>query len=209
MHKPYTYLIGWPERNLWYYGVRFAKRCDPLDLWSRYFTSSIHVHKQRELGEPSVIQVRRVFETSEAARSWELRVLRRMRVKGDPRFLNRSEIAARPAEKHPSHVEAIAAKLRGQKRSPEQRAKMGRNGATWKLSEETKRRQSLAKKGVPKPPGFGAKVSKLMTGRKQSEQTRLKRKASLTGKKKSPEHVAKVVEAKRINRLAREAQKSK
>lgn len=41
--KPYTYLIGWPEHNTWYYGVRYATGCNPSDLWNPYTTSSKHV----------------------------------------------------------------------------------------------------------------------------------------------------------------------
>ena len=38
--KAYTYLIGWPDHNKWYYGVRYAKGSDPADLWNPYTTSS-------------------------------------------------------------------------------------------------------------------------------------------------------------------------
>lgn len=31
-NTPYTYLIGWPNLNKWYYGVRYAKNCQPIDL---------------------------------------------------------------------------------------------------------------------------------------------------------------------------------
>ena len=56
---------------------------------------------------------------------------------------------------------------------------------------------SEATKGIPKPAGFGAAVSARMKGRVQSADEREKRKATLTGKKKSPEHVAAVVAAKK------------
>ena len=45
---PYTYLIGWKEKNLWYYGVRYSKDCDTNDLWESYYTSSKYVQKARE-----------------------------------------------------------------------------------------------------------------------------------------------------------------
>ena len=61
---PFTYLIGWTSHNLWYYGVRFAKGCNPRDLWTTYFTSSEKVKQTRqELGEPDVIEVRKIFQT--------------------------------------------------------------------------------------------------------------------------------------------------
>jgi hypothetical protein len=205
MSTPFTYLIGWSSAQLFYYGVRYARNCEPSDLWTKYFTSSSRVSVTRlELGEPDIIQIRRTFSTSEAARTWETRVLTRINAKANPLFLNRTNIPGPPPEKTAEHIEAIAAKLRGLKRTPEQRANMrGPREGGWKLSEETKARQSLAKKGVPKSAEHSIKLSALMAGRIQSEEEREKRKQSLTGKKKSPEHVAKVVEAKRRNKLAR------
>lgn len=197
---PYTYLIGWPERNAFYYGARWRKGCDPSDLWVKYFTSSkVVAEKRKEWGEPTLVQVRRTFESADAAKVWEWKALRRMKVRSSPKFLNLTEIPGPPHEKTAQQIEKIAAKLRGQKRSPEQRAGMSgkKRSVTWKLSEETKRRQSEAKKGVAKPAGFGEAVSARMKGRVQSEEERSKRKASLTGKKKSPEHIRAVVEAKK------------
>lgn len=46
---PYTYIIGWPSLNKWYYGVRYAKNCQPDDLWKSYWTSSRHVSAFRLL----------------------------------------------------------------------------------------------------------------------------------------------------------------
>jgi len=43
IHIPYTYLIGWTSTNKYYYGVRFAKNCNPSELFITYFTSSKHV----------------------------------------------------------------------------------------------------------------------------------------------------------------------
>ena len=68
-NQPYTYLIGWSDLNTYYYGVRFAKRCKPADLWNPYKTSSKHVKKFIELhGDPDIIQVRRVFDSAEKAK---------------------------------------------------------------------------------------------------------------------------------------------
>lgn len=90
-YQPYTYLIGWSNLDKWYYGVRFAKNCHPNDLWIRYFTSSKYVALLREEhGEPDVVQVRKTFETSDAARKWELTVLQRMNVVSNARWVNRA-----------------------------------------------------------------------------------------------------------------------
>jgi hypothetical protein len=204
MTTPFTYLVGWPDHGLFYYGVRYRKGCEPSDLWTKYFTSSKYVAEtRRTLGEPTLIEVRRTFGSEQEARSWETRVLIKIDAQHHPKFLNRSNLPAYPSEKTPEHIENIAAKLRGQKRTPEQRAKMGPTGKTWTLSEETKQKMSLAKKGVPKPDGFGAAVSARMKCRVQSEEERAKRIAALTGKKKSPEHIAAVVAAKKRKREER------
>jgi hypothetical protein len=87
---PYCYLIGWSKLNKWYYGRRTAKNCHPSDLWVSYFTSSKHVKKfRREHGEPDVVQIRRVFDNVESCCIWEDRVLEKMKVESNERFLNR------------------------------------------------------------------------------------------------------------------------
>ena len=81
MTTPYTYLIGWSGKNLYYYGVRHARGCDPSDLWVKYFTSSKRVKALRsELGEPDVIQIRRTFKSKANALEWESTVIRRMKM---------------------------------------------------------------------------------------------------------------------------------
>ena len=92
MTVPYTYLIGWTEHRKFYYGVRYGSGCHPSDLWKTYFTSSKKVKEHRELfGEPDVIQARKVFTRSEDARSWETRVLQRMKVVKREDFLNEND----------------------------------------------------------------------------------------------------------------------
>jgi hypothetical protein len=90
-HTPYTYLIGWSQLNTWYYGVRYAKACDPTDFWTSYFTSSKYVKNFRvKNGEPDILQIRKTFRDKESAQTWETKVLQRMRVIGDERFLNKA-----------------------------------------------------------------------------------------------------------------------
>lgn len=87
----YTYLIGWSKLDAWYYGVRYAKRCKPSELWRTYFTSSRYVHDFRALhGEPDVIEIRKIFGTQDKAILWESRVLRRLDVIHNSRWLNRT-----------------------------------------------------------------------------------------------------------------------
>ena len=89
IYKPYTYLIGWSDHNKYYYGVRYAKDCHPSDLWSSYFTSSKYVKAfRKQHGEPDVIQVRKVFDHQKSALLWEEKVLRKMNVNNNDKFLN-------------------------------------------------------------------------------------------------------------------------
>lgn len=91
IYQPYTYLIGWAERDRWYYGVRFAKGCSPSDLWVTYFTSSKLVAEYRlQYGEPDVVAIRKMFTTRTSAINWEAKVLQRMRVVEQHKWLNRS-----------------------------------------------------------------------------------------------------------------------
>ena len=87
----YTYLIGWSKLNKWYYGVRYAKGCKPSELWRTYFTSSKYVAEFRaKHGEPDVITIRKTFDNQESAILWESRVLKRMDVIHDSKWLNRT-----------------------------------------------------------------------------------------------------------------------
>ena len=87
----YTYLIGWTKYNKWYYGVRYAKGCKPLELWNTYFTSSSYVKSFREkFGEPDVIQIRKIFNSKDKAILWENKVLNKMDVIHKDMWLNKT-----------------------------------------------------------------------------------------------------------------------
>lgn len=104
MYKPYTYLIGWSTNNLWYYGVQYHSNANPKDLWTKYFTSSKAVSVVRRLlGEPDVIQVRKIFKGSNEARSWEERVLKRLNVVESDNWLNQHAGLNFPHRKGPDH----------------------------------------------------------------------------------------------------------
>lgn len=88
----YTYLIGWPELNKYYYGVRYAKGCNPAELWVTYFTSSKSV-KEFTLynGAPGLIEIRQLFTDSSVARLWEHRVLKKLQVINKEEWLNKTD----------------------------------------------------------------------------------------------------------------------
>lgn len=86
---PFTYLIGWSKLDKWYYGVRVKHDTIPSDLWTTYFTSSKHVRQFRlQHGEPDVIEIRHRFLTKESALLWEHRVLTKLNVKKNDKWLN-------------------------------------------------------------------------------------------------------------------------
>jgi hypothetical protein len=89
----YSYLLGWSKINKFYYGIRYSKYSKLDDLHTKkYRTSSKYV---KELYDakifPDIIQIRKIAKTREQIFNWETKVLRRMKVLTDDRFLNRWE----------------------------------------------------------------------------------------------------------------------
>lgn len=147
---PYTYLIGWTEHNLWYYGCRYRNQLPPEDdLWNRYFTSSKTVKRLRkEIGEPDHIEVRHRFQSKEACVEWEDKVIKRLGAVKSTKWLNRGrggkEFYSR--ERSQETKDKIRKSLTGRKR-PE-------------FSDEWKANLSLGKVGKKYPgKGLGKKHS--------------------------------------------------
>ena len=89
IYIPYCYLIGWPKHNMYYYGVRTARNCNPSDLFVSYFTSSKQVKRMiKKYGKPDIIQIRKTFKNKEDALIWESKVLRRLNIARRKDFLN-------------------------------------------------------------------------------------------------------------------------
>lgn len=88
---PFTYVITFKPTGQRYYGCRFAKGCQPSDLWSTYFTSSNVVKNLiDEYGVDAFIyQIRRLFSDSKSCRLWEYNVIKRLKVSGNVGWLNR------------------------------------------------------------------------------------------------------------------------
>lgn len=165
MNKPYTYLIGWSELNLWYYGSRYARGCDPSDLWVKYFTSSERVKRLRcKVGEPDVIEVRRTFSNGKAARAWEYNVIKRMGAVRKSHWLNLANGGAY-------------------------------NPIGVPRSAETKEKLRIAHTGKKNPhtEEWSAKVSAAKMGHAVTTETRAKLRAANVGKKQPPEAIAKMV----------------
>ena len=187
IYIPYTYLIGWSEHNIWYYGVRYAKQCNPSDLWNPYKTSSKYVKQFIiEHGDPDIIQIRKTFKTSKQAREWETKVLKRMNVLKTDKWLNKNIAGAIDSET------AINSKRRN-----------GTIGG-WKQPLEANIKRSNTQKGRMFGP-MKESIKEKLRNCKRSEETKEKlRGPRLNSRKpKSKEHKQKLREAvKRIPKIS-------
>lgn len=95
VHLPYTYYLKWSATGMKYYGVRFAKNCNPKDLWAPYKTSSKYVAQHiLEHGDPDIISIRKIFNGETAvsdSRNWENKILKRLNVIHRNDFLNKTD----------------------------------------------------------------------------------------------------------------------
>lgn len=101
---PYTYLIVFKPTGQYYYGSRTAKGCHPTELFNgntsrskSYWSSSrlIKLLLKSHGPEKFHVEIRRTFQNKNSCIVWESKVLRRMKVKDDPKSLNMDE-AQRP-----------------------------------------------------------------------------------------------------------------
>jgi hypothetical protein len=76
----------------------------PSELWVSYKSSSKYVAEfAKSHGSPSITQVRKTFHTKDAARLWEHKVLKKLKVVNDEKWLNRTDnkaIVPRKGEEH-------------------------------------------------------------------------------------------------------------
>lgn len=166
IYTPYTYLIGWSNHQKYYYGARWAKNCHPDELWKTYFTSSKHVHDfWKEHGEPDIIQVRKIFSTKEQVRQWEHKVLRRIGVKNNSKWLNITTSLGIDYNTHP---------FLGKTHSEQTKIKISKSLVGRKDTEETKKKKSEAgKKRTGERNNMFGKIgtNNPNYGRRHSEQT--------------------------------------
>jgi hypothetical protein len=179
IYMPYTYLIGWSDQNLWYYGVRYAQNCHPDDLWSTYFTSSKYVRDARKkYGEPNIIQIRKTFSNPNDAINWESRVLKKMRVGESNFWLNQKSDWNGGVPLSESHKKKISQSLTGRNLSPEHAVKMKMIRAEQIITDAHKK-----------------KISQTLTGRKLSEEHRRNLGLVNKGRKRSRETLEKMSKA--------------
>jgi len=180
MTTPYTYLLKHIPTGLVYYGCRYAKGCDPSEFWAKYKTSSKYVKNLIDQYGSDTFQyeIRKVFNSTESARIWESRVLKRLKVVSREIFINRTDnisISGEDAErgrknristeKHKNAVAEVGKSNKNRKLSLETKNKISEYliGNKRKLgkkeSEYTKLKKSLSKLG--KPSGMLGKTQKL------------------------------------------------
>lgn len=198
IYRPYTYLIGWSKLGKWYYGVRFARGCNPSDLWTKYFTSSKHVKNfRKEHGEPDIIEVRKTFDTPERAIEWEDRVIVKMKLYIREDFLNANRSKGfmldpeiiRRKNSCPLRAKKISESKTGKKLSDEHVAKTKAGVKLYwaslppesrKKSNETKRKISESAK--LNNPGFSATSTCPKCG-KEGQKANISRHHGLSGER--------------------------
>lgn len=172
-YTPYTYLVGWSQLGLYYYGVRHAKKdkvlyktgCHPDDFFVTYFTSSVYVQELIDKnGNPDVIQVRKTFTSVDDAVAWETRVLKRLNLKTSSKWLNKN--VAGKIDMTPDISKKISQKMLSLniKRNEEFKKIVSITHKNKKIPDETKKYLSEINSGVNHP----------QFGTSRSVQTKLK-----------------------------------
>lgn len=179
----YTYLIGWTQHDKWYYGMRYAHKCPPVeDLWHKYKTSSKYVRQfVEQFGEPDYVKVHKIFDTKEDSYLYETRFLKRVNAIHSPRWLNQN-IMGKPQGGSPAHM----AVMLGFKQSEEHKRNRGIYDSKSDIHCE-RISKSMRADGNPM---YGLKGSDHPRyGKTHSEETKAKISAALKGvprKKRGP-----------------------
>lgn len=124
----FTYRIRNKTTNQHYYGARWKPGCSPKDLWSTYFTSSNKVHALIEKYgiDDFDIEIRKTFTTEQQCRSWEMKVLHRLNVQNNNKWLN---------------IALNTPTMLGRKHSPETIQKMKKPKGPWSQERREAKRQ--------------------------------------------------------------------
>ncbi len=193
---PYTYILEWTKYNKRYIGARWGKGCHPQDLWKSYFTSSNYVDEfVKEFGPPDIILIDKIFDNADDARKREIFLLTEFDIKNNESFLNKAiggyfdfndpAIRKKMKDSHignkasPKWVAWVTEFHRTRIRKPETNEKISKALTGKKASEKTRKKISLAKKGVPSvlkgkklPPEHVEKLREGRLGKLHSEETK-------------------------------------
>lgn len=182
IYQPYTYLIEWSSTGMKYYGVRYAKNCNPKEFWKSYFTSSKYVKQYRKLhGEPDIISIRKTFVNRDDAILWEYKFLNRINAGERNDFLNVCNTWRVAADRvfSDEHRERISKSLVGKtsKQKREQAlyasecARIKNTGR--KRPEHSRKMKLLYKEGKVKPPVLKGKDHPNYGGLKEETKKKL------------------------------------
>lgn len=172
---PYTYLLTHAQTGKRYYGVRFAKGCNPSDLFVTYFTSSKYVKLLiKEYGiESFKFEIRKTFDSVEKARKWETKVLSKIGVTKRDDYLNKTDNISRPpiyGLGNPVHQVGVKKKISksllkyyetndnarkgkpGHLGSVKQKQAVSKSNSERVWSEESLLKLSVSQTGLKKPP---------------------------------------------------------
>lgn len=181
---PYTYFLFHIPTNRAYYGARWANNAHPDDLWRTYFTSSPIIKDLiKEYGKESFYyEIRKIFKTKEKTILWESKVLRRLKIKKNDKWLNRGYTINNHVslEFNKDIRDKISKKLKGRKIPREIVDKIREKQIGSKRTEEQRKKFSDLQKAAggygPKKhkPESVQKMKEKITGLKRSEETKRK-----------------------------------
>lgn len=161
----FTYHLYHRPTNMNYYGARWKKGCNPKDLFTTYFTSSKKVLKLiEEYGINSFdVKVRKLFDTKDDCIRWESKVLLRLGVPKNSKWLN---VAIRMPTMY------------GRKHTKETLEKMQKPKGPW-----SKERKEAKSKEMKEKCKNGKNTLPNRTGIKHTEETKNKFKGRLAWNK--------------------------
>lgn len=145
MTIPYTYYLYHKPTGLKYYGVRYAKNCNPDDLWNKYFSSSKKVKALiAKYGINSFdYKIRKTFKTKKESLIWESKVLKKLKVSTNDEWININENIPEPYTKE--YNEKLKKKKSEISKRLQAEGKIGMKGK--KHSAYSKRKIAEAQKG--------------------------------------------------------------
>ena len=156
-YKPYCYLLKCPDGRV-YYGSSYTKKlvANPKKFWTEYFTTSKDIHAMiEEYGKESFeFEIRKTFDCHEKCHQWETKVLHRMNVIHDDRFVNKSNNVNFGANIGGHNWTDESKKKSSEARLGEANPMYGKSH-----SEENKKKWSEMKKGKPKSAETKRKMS--------------------------------------------------
>jgi len=157
---PFSYHLFHTPTQKHYYGIKYARGCNPADLWTKYFSTSASVKNLiAEYGADSFIAtVRRTFSNGAKALLWEHKVLRRLNAAGRDDWINRHNGGKKfRAPEHHSNAtkEILRKKITGLKRKDSTKVKLSstalereklRRENDWQMPAESTSRALVTRK---------------------------------------------------------------